>query len=166
MTRKNLLVAFSVASFGMWLLIHPGQTAAQDQTPPMKHGPGFVDKNGDGYNDYAPDHDGDGIPNGVDPDYTGPRLRGGRGMAGFVDADGDGINDRMQDWDGDGIANCQDPDWQGPIGIGPRGRGGRGTGLHRFGRMRGARSAWGPGWGARVTSQAAPGSQTKQIPAR
>ncbi|MFH0734475.1 MAG: hypothetical protein V1773_09380 [bacterium] len=29
----------------------------------------FVDINGDGINDYAPDHDGDGIPNGLDPDY-------------------------------------------------------------------------------------------------
>lgn len=29
----------------------------------------FVDKNGDGYNDNAPDDDGDGIPNCLDPDY-------------------------------------------------------------------------------------------------
>jgi hypothetical protein len=31
---------------------------------------GFVDMNGDGFNDNAPDHDGDGIPNGQDPDWT------------------------------------------------------------------------------------------------
>jgi len=30
---------------------------------------GFVDMNGDGFNDNAPDHDGDGIPNGQDPDW-------------------------------------------------------------------------------------------------
>lgn len=49
---------------------------------------GFVDKDGDGYNDNAPDHDGDGIPNGLDPDYK----RGDR-KKGFIDLDGDGIND-------------------------------------------------------------------------
>lgn len=37
----------------------------------------FVDKDGDGYNDRAPDHDGDGIPNGLDPDWKGRRFRGG-----------------------------------------------------------------------------------------
>lgn len=29
----------------------------------------FVDKNGDGYNDNAPDHDSDGIPDALDKDY-------------------------------------------------------------------------------------------------
>jgi len=57
---------------------------------PLKHGKGFVDSDGDGFNDNAPDHDGDGIPNGLDPDYTGLKNRNGRG---FVDLDGDGIND-------------------------------------------------------------------------
>ena len=32
----------------------------------------FVDDDGDGFNDLAPDHDGDGIPNGLDPDYVRP----------------------------------------------------------------------------------------------
>ena len=73
------------------------------------HGPGFVDKNGDGINDNAPDDDGDGIPNSLDPDYTGPKShRNGRG---FVDENGDGINDNMQDFDGDGIPNGRDPDY-------------------------------------------------------
>ena len=49
---------------------------------------GFIDEDGDGYNDNAPDHDGDGIPNGLDPDYKqGDRRKG------FVDLNGDGIND-------------------------------------------------------------------------
>ncbi len=61
----------------------------KDPNPPVKHGKGFVDKNGDGYNDNAPDHDGDGIPNGLDPDYTGPKLQRNK----FVDLNGDGIND-------------------------------------------------------------------------
>jgi len=57
--------------------------------PPVVHGPRFVDKNGDGFNDNAPDHDGDGIPNGVDPDYKKATGTG----SGFVDANGDGVND-------------------------------------------------------------------------
>lgn len=32
----------------------------------------FIDENGDGFNDLAPDADGDGIPNGLDPDYVRP----------------------------------------------------------------------------------------------
>lgn len=49
---------------------------------------GFLDENGDGFNDLAPDADGDGIPNGVDPDYappmdgTGCRLEAGTGNGG------------------------------------------------------------------------------------
>ena len=34
---------------------------------------GFVDEDGDGFNDLAPDEDGDGIPNGLDPDYQAPK---------------------------------------------------------------------------------------------
>ena len=33
---------------------------------------GFLDEDGDGYNDLAPDADGDGIPNGQDEDYVRP----------------------------------------------------------------------------------------------
>jgi len=32
----------------------------------------FVDENGDGINDFARDHDNDGIPNCQDPDWTRP----------------------------------------------------------------------------------------------
>ena len=62
-------------------------TNTTQQKNQARHGAGFVDTNGDGYNDNAPDHDGDGIPNGLDEDYDGP------GKMGFVDEDGDGIND-------------------------------------------------------------------------
>ena len=96
------------------------------------HGTGFVDENGDGYNDNAPDHDGDGIPNGQDPDYVPLNPDQGKRF-GFIDEDGDGINDRMQDADGDGIPNCQDPDWVKPQDgtgnkFGQNGRGFRGAG--------------------------------------
>ncbi|MCF6269161.1 MAG: hypothetical protein L3J41_05600 [Melioribacteraceae bacterium] len=52
----------------------------------------FIDKDGDGYNDNAPDHDGDGIPNGLDPDYL--KLKKRKHIE-YVDADGDGINDNL-----------------------------------------------------------------------
>lgn len=63
----------------------------QDPPPPKEHGKKFVDENGDGYNDNAPDHDGDGIPNGLDPDYLALKNKNARGK--FVDLDGDGIKD-------------------------------------------------------------------------
>lgn len=85
--------------------------------PPVVHGPRFVDKNGDGFNDNAPDHDGDGIPNGVDPDY-----KKGTGMgSGFVDKNGDGINDNA----GRGQ------------GMGRGGKGSRGQGMMGRGQGRG-----------------------------
>ena len=75
---------------------------------------GFVDADGDGYNDNAADHDGDGIPNGMDEDYTGAKNRRGGRTMGFVDANGDGINDNALDHDGDGIPNGQDEDFVRP----------------------------------------------------
>lgn len=57
----------------------------------------FVDENNDGYNDNAPDHDGDGIPNALDPDWK--KLQKERKRARnrkFIDLDGDGINDNIQ----------------------------------------------------------------------
>nr|MEE4268085.1 hypothetical protein [Candidatus Krumholzibacteria bacterium] len=56
---------------------------AQDTDPVTNPGGGFgpgdgsgecqfIDEDGDGFNDLAPDHDGDGIPNGLDPDYVRP----------------------------------------------------------------------------------------------
>jgi hypothetical protein len=72
--------------------------AAQDSTAGNhfgKHRNNFVDKNGDGYNDNAPDHDGDGIPNGLDPDWQ--KLQSSKKRSRFVDMDGDGIDDNFQD---------------------------------------------------------------------
>ena len=60
----------------------------------IKHGPKFVDEDGDGFNDNAPDHDGDGIPNGLDPDYKGQGKK-----KKFVDLDGDGIDDNIYNED-------------------------------------------------------------------
>ena len=57
-----------------------------------EHGQKFVDIDGDGYNDNAPDHDGDGIPNGLDEDYV--KLKKGQ-LPEYIDLDGDGINDNQ-----------------------------------------------------------------------
>ncbi len=57
----------------------------------MPHKMPFVDADGDGYNDNAPDDDGDGIPNGLDPDYVKEKHK-----KGFRDMNGDGIDDRLQ----------------------------------------------------------------------
>jgi len=71
---------------------------------------GFVDANGDGFNDNALDADGDGIPNGQDADYTGAKS-------------------------GDGIPNGQDADYVKPadgtgrMNKGGQGKGGNGSGL-------------------------------------
>lgn len=75
---------------------------------------GFVDEDGDGFNDNALDSDGDGIPNGMDPDYEGAMARKGAHSKGFIDEDGDGINDNAMDSDGDGIPNGQDADYTRP----------------------------------------------------
>ncbi|MDP3582193.1 MAG: hypothetical protein Q8S39_09685 [Ignavibacteria bacterium] len=83
---KKLVTAIMLLGvFAMYAEI----SAQTTTTPPTQHGKNFVDKNGDGYNDNAPDADGDGIPNGVDPDYTGAKVQKNK----FVDLNGDGIND-------------------------------------------------------------------------
>ena len=57
----------------------------------------FVDKNGDGYNDNAPDHDNDGIPNELDPDWHKlMREKNKLSKPRFIDLNGDGINDNLQ----------------------------------------------------------------------
>jgi hypothetical protein len=125
------LIKLSVVAIAVALLTFVSMSDdsfAQNKAQKGNKVAGFVDANGDGYNDNAPDHDGDGIPNGLDPDYK--PLNPDRGKRfGFVDEDGDGINDRFQDADGDGVPNCQDPDWVRPQD---------GTG-NKFGRKAGNR---------------------------
>jgi hypothetical protein len=86
------------------------------------HGPNFVDKNNDGFNDNAPDHDGDGIPNGRDADYTGSGK--GEQQKSFIDENGDGIADRATKGAGAGYRNGR----QSKNGYGPAdGSGNRGV---------------------------------------
>ena len=117
--RRTLCLAVgmvAILGFAFWL----GVRDADAQ--PVR---GFVDENGDGYNDLAPDVDDDGIPNGRDEDYV--RQGRGRGAArGFVDEDGDGINDNAPDVDDDGIPNGRDEDYVRPAdGTGSKPRVGR-----------------------------------------
>ena len=106
-----------------------GKTQKKGQT--VEHGKKFVDANGDGYNDNAPDHDGDGIPNGLDDDYVGPN----KGKNKFVDLDGDGINDNAGKGNGKGKAmkGSVKGNGKGNKGVGPRNgaasKAGNGTGV-------------------------------------
>ncbi len=86
---KKLIVLFAAALLLSYINISAQTQDPSKPNPPAQHGKNFIDNNGDGYNDNAPDHDGDGIPNGLDPDYTGPKLQRNK----FVDLNGDGIND-------------------------------------------------------------------------
>lgn len=120
---KRILFLAALFAFALTLTVVNTQSASAQGKPANK---GFVDLNNDGINDNAMDEDGDGIPNGQDPDYTGTPMGNGRG---FVDADGDGINDNAPDADGDGIPNGQDPDFQPGTGTGsPAGKALRGNG--------------------------------------
>jgi len=76
-----------------------GQMQTRQQTGQQKQR--FVDADGDGYNDNAPDHDGDGLPNRLDPDWKKLQKRMKQGNTPFVDADGDGVNDQLQQQSGD-----------------------------------------------------------------
>ncbi|HSA95483.1 MAG TPA: hypothetical protein VLJ16_05500 [Acidobacteriota bacterium] len=112
----------------------------------------FVDENGDGINDLARDADGDGIPNGQDPDWTHPgdgagyKARNGKGTvatATGAEAKGGHAYRLQRDADGDGIPNGQDPDWVKPgDGTGYKaahkiGKGSFRTGLTAAGRASG-----------------------------
>lgn len=123
----------------LFVLFAAAGTWAQTDTlkaPAVQHGKNFVDLNNDGYNDNAPDADGDGIPNGQDKDYVKPGAGQGKG-AGFVDENGDGLNDNAPDADGDGIPNGQDPDYVKPQDGSGAGQGqGKGQGKG-FGRRMG-----------------------------
>jgi hypothetical protein len=56
----------------LMVVLLAGAASAQDFGPAGNGVCGFVDEDGDGFNDLAPDADGDGIPNGLDEDYVKP----------------------------------------------------------------------------------------------
>jgi hypothetical protein len=142
MKRNTIfLTIFALMAF---VLFYAAPTAlAQSEEKPQEeptaeHGPNFVDENGDGYNDNAPDEDGDGIPNGQDPDYEKAGTGKGNTGTGFVDENGDGINDNAPDDDGDGIPNGQDEDYVKPADGTGAGKGqGKGLGKGKGRRFAG-----------------------------
>jgi len=99
------------------------QTKEQNQV----HGAGFIDLNSDGINDNAVDSDGDGIPNGQDPDYVKPND--GTGQK-FQNGKGKGENKKGNMWgpnDGTGNSGIGPKDGTG-YGSGSGNGGGTGTG--------------------------------------
>ena len=70
------------------------KTKTDKEKETIDHKQHFIDEDGDGYNDNAPDHDGDGIPNGLDLDWQKLNEEK-RNRQRFVDLDGDGINDNV-----------------------------------------------------------------------
>jgi len=65
----------------------------------------FLDQNGDGINDCIRDHDGDGIPNRQDPDWTRPQ-------------DGTGMKNQFGRKSGEGWSRGSFQGQQGPFGTG------------------------------------------------
>jgi len=96
----------------------------------------FIDEDGDGFNDLAPDDDGDGIPNGLDPDYKGSEAETGykftwgllSEMFGFgFGRDAEGIGNRHMYGPGDGASGTGPADGTG-FGPGTGGDPGDGDG--------------------------------------
>ena len=118
MKRMTFPLVLAVAAFAT------SGTALADETPTPVRGPTavFTDADGDGINDNAPDHDGDGVVNHLDPDHSPLGDGRGHGAGGmFRDENGDGIHDLAADDDGDGVPNGQDEDYA-LLGHGRRGR--------------------------------------------
>ncbi len=93
MNGNNLILLIGAFLFLTHSILY-AQDSIRVQPRAKKQFHKFVDKNGDGYNDNAPDHDGDGIPNGLDPDWLKQKHKK---RPAFRDLDGDGINDFLQD---------------------------------------------------------------------
>ena len=157
-TTKTLLTVLIVASVGLsvGLLTAVSASAQTDDATPAthQHGYRFIDEDGDGFNDNAPDADGDGIPNGQDPDYVKPEDGTGQHKAwsegngtarkgknrqvtggekyrkgkrhGSGDGDGTGTRDRNRLRDGSEGGGQYGPGTR--AGNGNRGTGGRGKG--------------------------------------
>lgn len=76
--KANLFLTVLVLMMGMLATAALAQDEGDTEDPvDVERGKGhgvcqFVDEDGDGFNDLAPDHDGDGIPNGLDEDWVKP----------------------------------------------------------------------------------------------
>jgi len=100
--KRTPTLSLALAAFAVTAVLFSAtafaQTADEATTPPIQHGPNFIDENGDGFNDLAPDDDSDGIPNGQDADYvrpqdgSGPKNGQGLGRGAGNRAFGDGTS--------------------------------------------------------------------------
>ena len=61
---KQKILTTTITLFALFLAM----PAIQAETS-NGQGKVYIDADNDGFNDNAPDHDGDGIPNGLDEDY-------------------------------------------------------------------------------------------------
>ena len=95
---KTKIILFFILLFGVAFLNNvQAQDSTKTKTQDNKQNQLFVDEDGDGYNDNAPDHDNDGIPNSLDPDWIKLQKEEKRKETRrFVDLDGDGIDDNIQ----------------------------------------------------------------------
>jgi len=64
MSKKKVLTVMLLIFAASFLFVGLSTNALAQDVPPF-----FIDENGDGFNDNAPDHDGDGIPNRIDPEF-------------------------------------------------------------------------------------------------
>ncbi len=92
----NFLAVFGLV-VGLLFLVPAGLKAQTcDAT-----GQNYIDANGDGFNDNAPDHDGDGIPNGLDEDYIKNRQDGTGYMKGEARVNRNAQANQFQAGEGD-----------------------------------------------------------------
>lgn len=92
MNGKLIISALGIVALAAIGAPADAQTARPEDRP--GHGAqvrAFLDEDGDGFNDLAPDADGDGIPNGLDPDYVPAGDGDGRGWG---EGQGEGACDR------------------------------------------------------------------------
>ena len=116
-----------IGILGLLLISGPGIAQDPEQVQPLDKSEEifiFVDEDGDGFNDLAPDADGDGIPNGLDEDYVRPEDGSGN-MHKYDQAD-DSVKDTTDFGTGLGLGQGHGPgDGTGNNGSGP----GDGTGF-------------------------------------
>jgi len=74
--RKILALVIGVMIAGLSASLAQEETTGQARVKAQsafRHQFRFIDENGDGIADVLRDHDGDGIPNGQDPDWSRPQ---------------------------------------------------------------------------------------------